>query len=98
MKKSYLLLCLMALTSSLLICNSVLADEYNSEVDGWEDLGKTAISGATEAAVAERENQGFEYHEKIETGGDEAKETGSKMTDHKSPMDVTEKSRSSGLI
>ena len=43
MKKCYLLLCLMALMPLLLICNSVLADEQNSESNR---------SGNTEEAVA----------------------------------------------
>ena len=78
MKKSYLLLCLMTLTSLLLICNPVLADEQNSENDRWEALGKSAAegvaeaaattgsligAGAAEAAAAEIVNQGFKAYE-----------------------------------
>ena len=71
MKKCYLLLGLMALTSLLLICNSVLANERNSENDGSEVVEKAAVGAAAAtgslidaaaagSAAAEIVNQGFE--------------------------------------
>ena len=97
MKKCYLLLCLMALTSLLLICNPVLADEQNSEDDRWKALEKAADEGvaesaaatghfigaaSAEAAVAEIASQGFEDYDEVEL----------KVADPKDQVDATERS------
>ena len=76
MKKCYLLLCLMALTSLLLICNSVLADKQNSEDDRWKALEEATVEGAAEtgspigaaaasAAATEIVNQGFQAYKEV---------------------------------
>ena len=93
MKKCYLLLCLMALTSLLLICNPVLADEQNSEDDRWKALEKAAAEGIAETAVvpgiligvaaaAEIINQEFEDYDEVEL----------KVADPKDQVDATEES------
>ena len=101
MKKCYLLLCLMALTSLLLICNSVLADEQNSEDDRWEALEEDAVVGTAEAgsiigaaaasaAAAEVVDQGFKaYEDYMEIIQDEAR---FRVTDPKDQVDVNEES------
>ena len=85
MKKCYLLLCPMALTSLLLICNSVLAEEQNSEDDRWKALEEVTAKGAAETgsligaaaasvAAAEIANQGFKDYGKITQVDEELKE------------------------
>ena len=85
MKKCYLLLGLMALTPLLLICNSVLAGEQNSESERWKDLGKAAGSGAAaaSAAAAEIVDQRFKYYKEIGIIQDEVREVRSEVTDPK---------------
>ena len=100
MKKCYLLLCLMALTSLLLICNSVLADEQNGEDDRWKALEEAAVVGtaeagsligiaAAEAASAEIADRIFKYYKKIGIIQYEARFG---VTDPKDQVDVNEKS------
>ena len=101
MKKCYLLLGLMALTSLLLICNSVLADEQNSEDDRWEALEDAAVVGtaeagsligvaAAEAASAEIVDQRIKYYEDYMEIIRYGVRFG--VTDPKDQVDVNEKS------
>ena len=62
MKKCYLLLCLMALTPLLLMCNSVLADKRNSEGDTGE-IDSRIDAAPAGGATSEIVNQGFEAYE-----------------------------------
>ena len=98
MKKCCLLLGLMALTSLLLICNSVLAEEQNSEDDRWEALEEVTVKGAAEAgsfigaaaasaAAAEIADQRFKYYKEIGIIPDEVRFG---VTDPKDQVDVNE--------
>ena len=101
MKKSYLLLCLMALAPLLLICNSVLADERNSENDGSEVVEKAAVGAAAAtgslidaaaagSAATEIVDQRFQYYKEIGIIQGEVREARSEVTDLKDQVDVTE--------
>ena len=105
MKKCYLLLCLMALTSLLLICNSVLADEQNSEVDRWKFLEEATVEGTAEtgsligaaaasAAAAETADQGFKSYEDYYEDYKKIiqDKVRSEVTDPKDQMDANEES------